>query len=159
MGRKCKLTPELSERICDLIGHGGLTVEKACLASGITERTFYYWIERGEAAQSGMYFQFLQAVKEAGAEFEKTHLDVIRRAAQEPSVEKRTTVRTTSRGETVKEVIEVEKPPTWTASAWLLERTRPEQYSRKFKTVDGEIAVVNKDEPFRVEIVDAQPPE
>ena len=139
MGRKSKLTSELTSKICDLIGRGGMTVEKACVAAGIGETTYYAWFNRGEADKSGPYREFWEAVKKAAVEFERTHLDIIRRAAQESTTERRTTVRTTSRGETVQEVIEISKPPTWTASAWLLERTRPDQYSRKYRTVEVEL--------------------
>ena len=54
--------------------------------------------------------------------------------ADESFVETRKTVRTIGEGDdqrTVREVIEITRPSTWTAAAWLLERKYPEQYSRK----------------------------
>lgn len=76
MGRPTKLTPEVQERILRAIRLGA-TREVAARAAGVDERTFYRWLQRGEAAKSGQYCQFRQAMARAESEGEITHLEAI----------------------------------------------------------------------------------
>lgn len=71
MGRTCKLTPELTEKICKIIKDGNYS-KVAAAACGICEKTFYNWLKKGGEAKSGKYFQFLQSITHARAEFETT---------------------------------------------------------------------------------------
>lgn len=64
MARKSKLTPELQATIVETL-RLGCPISTAAAAAGITERTLYNWLERGEATTHGQYFQFFQAVREA----------------------------------------------------------------------------------------------
>ena len=74
-------------------------------------------------------------------------------AVHESSVETRKTTRTAGDGDdqkvTFQEVVEITRPPTWTASAWLLERKYPEQYSLKHLDVTARVT--------NTEIVDTAP--
>ncbi|MBT9156802.1 MAG: hypothetical protein DDT37_01792 [Firmicutes bacterium] len=67
IGRKTKLSLEMSESICRKI-RLGCTRKYAAVASGICEKTFYNWLTEGEKNPTGIHFQFLQALKMAEAE-------------------------------------------------------------------------------------------
>ena len=69
MGRHTKLTPELTKKMCKIIKDGNYS-KVAAAACGICEKTFYSWLEKGRKAKSGKYFQFLQSITHARAEFE-----------------------------------------------------------------------------------------
>jgi len=104
IGQKTKLTPELQAEIVKYIQAGNYA-RHACLAVGISERTYYNWIEWGEERQSGVYFQFMQAIKKAEAQAVARNVAVIQKAAID----------------------------TWQAAAWWLERTQYEHFGRKDK--------------------------
>jgi len=106
MGRKTKLTPELQEQICKYISIG-VPNKVAAQACGIDERTFYRWIEKGNAQERGIYRQFCQAVKKAESESIARDVAIIGKAAHEGK---------------------------WQASAWKLERRHPELFGVKTET-------------------------
>ena len=102
MGRKPKLTPEVQARICELLNKGAWFKE-AAQDAGITERTFYNWMERGEKAKSGLYFQFFQAVEKNCNDAKLFAILTIRRAMGR----------------------------SWQAAAWFLERRYKDEYGRQ----------------------------
>ena len=63
-GRPPKLTPEIQDRICELIRWGNYR-EVAAGACDIPDRTFSRWCTRGRKATSGMYFIFWRAILKA----------------------------------------------------------------------------------------------
>ena len=65
--------------------------------------------------------QFVHKLKKAEADFRKHHLQKIQDAASKSTIETRKTVRTSGEDQkvTFQEVVEITRPPTWTASAWL----------------------------------------
>jgi transposase len=63
-GRPTKLSPEMQKLICQGI-RIGLSYKDSAVNAGITEKTFYNWVERGEKAKSGKYYLFLQELQEA----------------------------------------------------------------------------------------------
>src|SRR5262245_5709675 len=71
MGRPCKLTPEVRERLCTAIRAGNYYEAAAAYAS-ITYGSLRKWIQKGRAARRGKYFAFLQAIKKAEADAEAT---------------------------------------------------------------------------------------
>lgn len=80
-GRKCRLTPERQRKITKLI-RAGHYKEVAARASGIGERTFYTWYEKGAPGHPETrrkYQQFRQAVDAAEAESEEILLKTILR--------------------------------------------------------------------------------
>ena len=102
-GRKSDLTPEMQKELCDHIIGGASNKDAAALA-GIDESTFYKWIKRGEEETKGKFVLFFQSIKEARAAFREHHR---------------------------KQIADAGKKGVWTASAWLLERSCPEEYGRR----------------------------
>lgn len=102
---KTKLTPALQKKIGDNIILG-MPIKYAAEVSGITERAFYYWMDAGEKAKSGLYYDFYNYINECKAKSIQTHLKLITKAA---------------------------KAGTWVASAWLLERRFPDEFGKKDK--------------------------
>ena len=101
MGVKGKITPEKIELICEHLREGNYDMV-AAQAVGITRQTFYRWIRQGKEDKEGIYFDFRQKVERAKAEGEVALLTVIKKAATR----------------------------TWTAAAWILERSRPGRWSK-----------------------------
>ena len=57
-GAPNKLTPELSDALCKII-RKGLTLEDACILTGITTSIANQWIRLGRAEKTGIYFDFM----------------------------------------------------------------------------------------------------
>lgn len=68
-GRPTKLTPDVHKRIVDAVATGNY-YEAACGYAGVSYQTLRNWIQRGEAAKSGRYFEFLEALTRAEAQCE-----------------------------------------------------------------------------------------
>lgn len=100
---KLKLTPEIIIKIEELTSRG-LSNESIAAKIGICERTFYYWIERADKSKSGIYLQFLQAIKKGESELEETCINGI---------------------------LEQGKNGNWQALAWILERLKSKRYGKK----------------------------
>jgi len=93
-GRPSELTPELEEKLLDLI-RGGIPVRTAAIAVGIDEKTFYNWMKRGgdeqyrinkgekPRATEGRFFQFFQSVTRAKEEAKAGHVAVVAKAGRE----------------------------------------------------------------------------
>ena len=91
MGRPTKLTAKTQAAICENLARG-MTQAHAAQAAGISERTFYYWKGAGEKTEKeNREDEFLQSLKKANAEFEKTGTGVLYRAFTEESGETTTT--------------------------------------------------------------------
>jgi len=105
MGRKTKLTPAIQAKMLQMIRQG-IAGERAAEACGLNASTFYVWLNRGEAAKSGMFHEFFKAVKKADAEAEVLIIGRIQLAAQSG---------------------------TWTAAAWIAERKWRERWGRHLK--------------------------
>jgi hypothetical protein len=75
MGRPTKLTATVQATIVKEIALG-VTLDDAAMAAGVSYTTLQNWRNRGAAAKSGQYFEFLAAVSlaeaEAAANFTKT---------------------------------------------------------------------------------------
>lgn len=69
-GRRSKLDARRQTLIVGYLRTGMPRVQAAKLA-GISEKTFYNWLERGEGQTRGQFFQFLQAVEHAELEAER----------------------------------------------------------------------------------------
>jgi hypothetical protein len=109
MGRSSKLTAAVQAKICEAIRNGN-TRSVAAAYAGISERSLYAWLKSGAESKSGLYMQFLQAVKKAECEAEMGRVKIILEAADE----------------------------NWTAAAWWLERRRPEEWSLRSR-MDQEV--------------------
>ena len=106
MGRKSKLTPELQAEICKWISAGN-TKKTACQCAGIDESTLYLWLQAGEKATSGKFFELFNAIKKAQGQAKARLVLTIQKAGQD------------------------EKH--WQANAWLLERSYADEYAQKIK--------------------------
>jgi transposase len=104
-GRRTKLTPEVQDKIVGAIRAGNYAAVAAEYA-GITESCFYLWLRRGRAEGEGIYFQFLQAVKEAEREAE------VRAVA----------------------IVQKHMADNWTAAMTFLERKFPDRWGRRDRT-------------------------
>lgn len=100
MARKTKLTEELIENVrTSLQNHN--TKKTTAELVGISQQTFYMWLNQGEKARSGLKREFYETVKQAQA------MSIVHLTNQ------------------------IAKDPAWQAKAWLLERMHPKQYGRR----------------------------
>ena len=95
-GRPEKINREIIEKIKNAI-MAGAYIETAAAFAGISKDTFYQWLKKGAAANTGIYADFSDAIKKAAAEAELRDVMVINRAAAN----------------------------SWQAAAWKLERKYP----------------------------------
>lgn len=102
---KTKLNPTIKKQIGDNITLG-MPLKFAAEAAGISEATFYNWMNRGESESKGQFFEFHEYIKECQSKAVQLHLKLITKAATDGA---------------------------WQASAWILERRHPEEFGRKDK--------------------------
>lgn len=93
VGRRCRLTPAVQEKVLTAI-RAGTYLEVAARYAGIGRSTLYSWLDRGRKARSGQFLEFLDAVEGAIAQAEVQAVERISAASQTD----------------------------WKAAAWLLER-------------------------------------
>jgi hypothetical protein len=111
-GRNTKLTPQLQQQLCNVIGSGNY-IQTACDYVGIGYPTFWEWMERGLGTHSSrpktrLYAEFADAVRKAEAQAEAARVARIAKAGQEG---------------------------VWQADAWYLERRYPERWGRRYQEV------------------------
>jgi len=80
VGRPSKLTPETIKTLTDAIGLGASYVD-ACTMAGLNYDTFMKWKQKGQAAKSGEYVQFIHTIEAAKTAGKMRHLAVINNAA------------------------------------------------------------------------------
>jgi transposase len=102
IGRPSKLNEKTKKRLLAALKEGANQDEAASYA-GISESTFYRWMERGESEKKGQYREFWEAVKRTESEAVMISLDTIRNA---------------------------EKRGDWRAAAWKLERRFPDKWGK-----------------------------
>ena len=123
MSRKTLLlNKNIYNTIIDYISKGNY-IKTACLAAGIDEHTFYNWQHKAEAydpdngtSQDKIYFTFFQSLKKAREENVVANVQNIQDASK--------------------------KNNQWMASAWLLERTRPDDYAKREPAIQIESKVL-----------------
>lgn len=105
VGRPSKLTPEVQNRIVQIIKAGGYQ-ESAAAAAGVSKRALLSWLSRGDPdgtdPEDQVYRDFRVAVDQAKAEAEARNVVLISTAAAKD----------------------------WKAAAWLLERQNPERWAK-----------------------------
>lgn len=67
MPRPSKLSPDLQAKIVERL-QAGATIQATCDSVGIHKQTFYNWMEQGEKAKSGAFFDFFDAATRAQAD-------------------------------------------------------------------------------------------
>ena len=115
-GRKSKLTKELIDEAVNLIKLGNY----ACVVAnylGVSESTWYRWLQEGEQAKSGLKREFWESIKKAEAVPEIRNVKIIQQAAEE----------------------------NWQAAMTYLQRRFPERWGRRDFRVKGEIQHTGKD--------------
>jgi len=109
MGRPTKLNDQTQSVLVGAIRKGNY-IDNAAAMAGITESSYYLWIERGEAdieaGKTTTYSEFSEAIKRAKAEGEQIDLDLIADAAGKGN---------------------------WQAAAWRLERRFPSKWGKQDK--------------------------
>jgi transposase-like protein len=102
-----KLTKELIKKAHGYISQGHYAIV-VCSYLGISEATYYKWIQKAKEDQQNekqsIYVEFFESVKEAEAIAEMKHIENIKQASDEG---------------------------TWQASAWYLERKHKDRWSNK----------------------------
>ncbi|HKE79025.1 MAG TPA: hypothetical protein VKB54_06940 [Solirubrobacteraceae bacterium] len=103
VGRPTALTPELAERLVELL-RAGSHPDVACKVVGIGRRTYYRWLARGQSnrARDRPYADLRDRIGQARAEAEARAVAQIARAGADD----------------------------WRAAAWFLERGFPDRWGR-----------------------------
>lgn len=110
-----KLDAALIEKAHKLVSEGHYAIV-VCAYLGISESTYYYWMQRAKQDKdnnkSSIYLEFLESIKEAEAKAEMRHLQTIAKAATEGN---------------------------WQASAWFLKTKHRDRWSeRQEVTLQGD---------------------
>jgi len=130
-GAPSKLTKKRHKALIDAVLLG-MSKARAARLVGINPCSISTWLKKGkESEKTNKYTRFYKDYINAEEKFIEDNLRLIRSAAQGKYKTKE--VRTTYNKEgAIKEQIEITKDlkPQWTASAWLLERKHPAEFSQ-----------------------------
>ena len=144
MGRPTRLTPQVQQQIVSAVALG-LSPTSAGAYLGLSKTVILYWIQRGLGThptrpQTPLYVAFVTALEKARAQDELRRMARLEQAAKGGQVVAEKIIQYAD-GRVVTE--RQYTRPEWTADAWVLERTRPEQYGRRDRlAVQLEIARV-----------------
>ena len=122
MGARTKLTFDVHRIIIDAVGRGLPWCHAAALAD-VHIDTLIEWRKKGEEAKTGIYAELSEGIKRAKAERIQSRLALIDKAADGGN---------------------------WTAAAWELERSDPDNFSLKQKIEHSG----TPGEPIQVEIIE-----
>jgi hypothetical protein len=104
IGRPTKLTPEIAATICGLVAQGNY-MKASAGAVGVDPGTVHRWVSKGAAPDADpLYRDFRDQLQKAKAMAEAKMVKVITTAANQGQ---------------------------WTAAAWWLERTNPEEWGKR----------------------------
>jgi transposase-like protein len=147
-GRPTKLLDDaVEEAVLDAIRYGA-TIEAACAAAGITDRTYYAWMARGREAKDTLEETgelpntgrpFLEACARAHAQGQAANVALLWKITEGGYVTKTRTrrMRDPGTGDLVEETETDLAPPDLRAFTWYLERRHPETFK---KAVELEIS-------------------
>lgn len=132
-GRPPALDETVKELFCQALAAGNY-LHTAADYVGLHRSTLSLWMKRGRKEKKGVYREFFDAVTKAMATAEAGHVANIMQAARgrrgEPA-QKAVLEEGTGRELRPARPAVPELRPDWTASAWWLERTRPEKFARR----------------------------
>lgn len=117
-----KLTTDLQNRFCAYIAEG-MNKSEACAAVGISRKTLYSWLDKGEAKETEQHTAFYNAYRLAV----RTSYHVLLRQVLESDSQVRTELDADGN------VIKVVKTETrsWRQAAWLLEKRFPHLFGEQ----------------------------
>ena len=137
MGRKTKLNNEMIEALCGYI-EAGMTNTDAIYLCNISPDAFYRWLRKsGEEDAKPIYKRFGDRMKAAEVRFKQEHIRRIREKAEEKQVVVREHIRKLPNNAEIRDIIKETRPTVWQASAWLLERKFPGEFSKKVVEIEG----------------------
>lgn len=129
-GRTTKLTKGMIEAVCHCIEQG-VTQERTAEYVGVSESTFYRWIDRGKVAKSGIYKSFWENLQKAHAACEVKLVEQVQAAAKGGEITVETRINRDADGNvTSSTTIEKQASKSWQAAMTLLERRWPERWGR-----------------------------
>ena len=146
---KPAITLEIVNALASLIAAGNYNNTAASIV-GISEATFYNWMEQGHKDEQdgidSLYLHLVESTKRAEADAEAEMVARVRAAAM-PGVKKKV-IKTDSKGNVTEEIHETGGD--WLAAATHLERRHPDRWGRKDRTrVD-----INEKKTIRIEFVE-----
>ena len=162
-GQPTKCTPEMIADIAQRVSEG-VSLSRSAEGAGSSSTRVSEWMQRGEEGEEP-YAGFREAIIAAEHGFELKNLKVIQRAATDPTITTVTKKVFDKDGNVVSEDTTItERPPTWTPSAWLLERRFAAHYARLEKRHhEGAVPVAEQGpREVRITLVEApkaEPPE
>lgn len=136
VGQVPKLTDAVQAAILEKIA-AGLYFKDACLLAGVSASAGQDWLARGQGTDklplTPRYVSFFHGVEKARARAVASRIARIGQAGIGGQViGRRTTQKHGKDGAVIQTYIEETfQPPQWTADAWYLERTRPEEFGRR----------------------------
>jgi len=143
-----KFTPERKKEIIANF-RKGLSVASSADAVGITRRTLYRWLERGEWETEGIYHDFYLACQNAQETYweeRQTELEAIVIAAATETITTMTTTTTTdAEGAITETVVVKEHRPNARLALEILSRRAPEQWNK--------VAMLKQQKDARSELV------
>jgi transposase len=148
MGRKSKFDDH-KDKLLKAIATG-VSYSDACAIAGVGYSTFKEWKAKGEAARSGKFADFAADIKKANAVATTKHVQNINRAALDGETITEIRIVVDEDGnEKERTTTEKKVAKQWQASAWLLERRKPNEWGRNrvVETEDNQPLPWCDDEP------------
>lgn len=121
MGRRTICTPELTERICEVLRNGNY-VQTACEFVGISESAYHKWVSRGEAELARMEAEGLDEPDPAKEPYVRF-------------VEQTTHARSAARVKAITTIRQAADKD-WKAEAWYLEHGHRDLWGKRRQEVD-----------------------
>lgn len=102
--------------------------KRASELANVSISTFNNWMKLGEVRSNQAFYRFREAVKKIEAENERIALEIIDNAQKGGGKITETKIKLGARGREITKVTKTLRPQ-WSAAAWWLERTKPEDYN------------------------------
>jgi len=131
-----------------------LPIYRAIDLAGVTANQYHYWMKRGVDKKNRRYYYFRKRVLEYKTQKEIEALRTIEEAQRGGYLVRETKIH--RGGKYGREVTKTRKTlaPKWTAAAWWLERTYPEEYALRPDKADANFDPVEKAKQIRAALED-----